>query len=166
MSKVDWITWKTNPKEIINPNIIEDNINNNFQNYNTYMNPVVYEQIKHEINSGILGKDKMISMYDAPVNEISLEILSKIDEIKTVIDNLIVNVKKSTEEQKQIEKQQLVDEIETKIKTEEETLNSVKVNENMQNKIINMGGNPNDVVYIIEDRINKLKERLETARSL
>ena len=166
MSKVDWITWKTNPKEIINPNIIEDNINNNFQNYNTYMNPVVYEQIKHEINSGILGKDKMISMYDAPVNEISLEILSKIDEIKTVIDNLIVNVKKSTEEQKQIEKQQLVDEIETKIKTEEETLNSVKINENMQNKIINMGGNPNDVVYIIEDRINKLKERLETARSL
>lgn len=166
MSKVDWITWKTNPKEIINPNIIEDNIKNNFQNYNTYMNPVVYEQIKHEINSGILGKDKMISMYDAPVNKISLEILSKIDEIKTVIDNLIVNVKKSTEEQKQIEKQQLVDEIETKIKTEEETLNSVKVNKNMQNKIINMGGNPNDVVYIIEDRINKLKERLETARSL
>ena len=166
MSKVDWITWKTNPKEIINPNIIEDNINNNFQNYNTYMNPVVYEQIKHEINSGILGKDKMISMYDAPVNEISLEILSKIDEIKTVIDNLIVNVKKSTEEQKQIEKQQLVDEIETKIKKEQKTLNSVKVNENMQNKIINMGGNPNDVVYIIEDRINKLKERLETARSL
>ena len=166
MPKVDWITWKTNPEEIINPDIIENNIHDVFQNYNTYMNPVVYEQIKHEVNTGILGKDKMIFMSDTPINEIALEILSKIDEIKSTVDNLVTNVKKSTTEQKQIEKQQLINEIEIKIKNEEETLNSVKMNDNMKNKIIDMGGNPNDVVYIIEDRINKLKERLEAARAL
>lgn len=166
MAKVDWITWKTSPEEIINPDIIENNIHDVFQNYNTYMNPVVYEQIKHEINTGILGKDKMIFMSDTPVNEMALEILSKIDEIKSTVDNLVTNVKKSTTEQKQIEKQQLIKEIEMKIKNEEETLNSVMINDNMKSKIIDMGGNPNDVVYIIEDRINKLKERLEAARAL
>lgn len=166
MAKVDWITWKTSPEEIINPDIIENNIHDVFQNYNTYMNPVVYEQIKHEINTGILGKDKMIFMSDTPVNEMALEILSKIDEIKSTVDNLVTNVKKSTTEQKQIEKQQLINEIEMKIKNEEETLNSVMINDNMKSKIIDMGGNPNDVVYIIEDRINKLKERLEAARTL
>lgn len=166
MAKVDWITWKTSPEEIINPDIIENNIHDVFQNYNTYMNPVVYEQIKHEINTGILGKDKMIFMSDTPVNEMALEILSKIDEIKSTVDNLVTNVKKSTTEQKQIEKKQLINEIEMKIKNEEETLNSVMINDNMKSKIIDMGGNPNDVVYIIEDRINKLKERLEAARSL
>lgn len=166
MAKVDWITWKTSPEEIINPDIIENNIHDVFQNYNTYMNPVVYEQIKHEINTGILGKDKMIFMSDTPVNEMALEILSKIDEIKSTVDNLVTNVKKSTTEQKQIEKQQLINEIEMKIKNEEETLNSVMINDNMKSKIIDMGGNPNDVVYIIEDRINKLKERLEAARAL
>jgi len=166
MAKVDWITWKTSPEEIINPDIIENNIHDVFQNYNTYMNPVVYEQIKHEINTGILGKDKMIFMSDTPVNEMALEILSKIDEIKSTVDNLVTNVKKSTTEQKQIEKKQLINEIEMKIKNEEETLNSVMINDNMKSKIIDMGGNPNDVVYIIEDRINKLKERLEAARTL
>lgn len=166
MAKVDWITWKTSPEEIINPDIIENNIHDVFQNYNTYMNPVVYEQIKHEINTGILGKDKMIFMSDTPLNEMALEILSKIDEIKSTVDNLVTNVKKSTTEQKQIEKQQLINEIEMKIKNEEETLNSVMINDNMKSKIIDMGGNPNDVVYIIEDRINKLKERLEAARAL
>ena len=166
MAKVDWITWKTSPEEIINPDIIENNIHDVFQNYNTYMNPVVYEQIKHEINTGILGKDKMIFMSDTPLNEMALEILSKIDEIKSTVDNLVTNVKKSTTEQKQIEKQQLIKEIEMKIKNEEETLNSVMINDNMKSKIIDMGGNPNDVVYIIEDRINKLKERLEAARAL
>ena len=38
MSRVDWITWKTNPKDIIDPNIIENNIMENFKNYNSYMN--------------------------------------------------------------------------------------------------------------------------------
>ena len=61
MSKVDWITWKTNPKEIINPNIIDDNIQDSFNNYNEYMNPLIYDQIKHEIDKGILGKESLHS---------------------------------------------------------------------------------------------------------
>ena len=57
MSKVDWITWKTNPKEIINPNIIVENIENNFSDYNEYMSPLIYDQIKNEIENGILKED-------------------------------------------------------------------------------------------------------------
>lgn len=166
MSRVDWITWKTNPKEIIDPNIIEDNIQENFKNYNSYMNPVVYEQIKHEIDKGILGKDKMIFMGNTPINEMALDIISKIDEIKEIVGQLVVKTKESTEQQKQIEKQQLIEEIEHKIEIEEESLKNISVNENMQNEIISMGGQPDEVIYLIEDRIKKLKERLEIARSL
>lgn len=166
MSKVDWITWKTSPKDIINPDIIVNNIQDNYQKYNTYMNPVIYEQIKHEIYNGILGKDKIVFMKDTPINEIAQDIISKIENIKMTIDNLLVNVRESAEEQKQIEKQQLIEEIEKKIEVEQDNLNQFTSSEIMQKKIISMGGLPEDIIYILEDRINKLKERLEIAKSL
>ena len=108
----------------------------------------------------------MIFMNDTPVNEMALEIISKINEIKETIEKLLVSSKKSSEEQKQIEKQQLIDEIEKKLEIDEETLKNVSINENMQKKIIDMGGQPDDIIYILEDRINKLRERLEIARTL
>ena len=36
MSKVDWITWKTDPKEIINPHTIEEDVNDFFHSYTIY----------------------------------------------------------------------------------------------------------------------------------
>lgn len=166
MSKVDWITWKTNPEDIINPDIIVNNIQDNFQNYNTYMNPVVYEQIKHEMYNGVLGKDKIVFMKDTPVNEMAQDIISKIENIKITIDNLLLSVRESAEEQKQIEKQQLIEEIEKKIEVEQDNLNQFTTSEVMQQRIIAMGGLPEDIINILEDRINKLKERLEVAKSI
>lgn len=166
MSKVDWITWKTNPKEIINPNIIEDNIQESFNNYNEYMSPLIYDQIKYEIDKGILGKESLIIIGDTPLNKIAVDILNKIDEIKLTIENLQKSAKNSSEVQKQIEKQQLITEINNKIEHEKETLNQVLTNENVQQHIIKSGGLPEEVVYILEYRINKLKERLEMAKVL
>ena len=166
MSKVDWITWKTNPKEIINPNIIEDNIQESFNNYNEYMSPLIYDQIKYEIDKGILGKESLIIIGDTPLNKIAVDILNKIDEIKLAIENLQKSAKNSSEVQKQIEKQQLITEINNKIEHEKETLNQVLTNENVQQHIIKSGGLPEEVVYILEYRINKLKERLEMAKVL
>ena len=166
MSKVDWITWKTNPKEIINPNIIEDNIQESFNSYNEYMSPLIYDQIKYEIDKGILGKENLIIIGDTPLNKIAVDILNKIDEIKLTIENLQKSAKNSSEVQKQIEKQQLITEINNKIEHEKETLNQVLTNENVQQHIIKSGGLPEEVVYILEYRINKLKERLDMAKVL
>ena len=166
MSKVDWITWKTNPKEIINPNIIEDNIQDSFNNYNEYMNPLIYDQIKHEIDKGILGKESLKIVGDTTLNKIATDIISKIDEIRLTIENLQKSAKKSSEIQKQIEKQQLITEINNKIEYEKATLKQVMTNESVQQHIIKSGGLPEEVVYILEDRINKLKERLEIAQAL
>lgn len=166
MSKVDWITWKTNPKEIINPNIIEDNIQESFNNYNEYMNPLIYDQIKHEIDKGILGKESLKIVGDTPLNKIATDIISKIDEIRLTIENLQKSAKNSSEIQKQIEKQQLITEINNKIEYEKATLKQVMTNESVQQHIIKSGGLPEEVVYILEDRINKLKERLEIAQAL
>ena len=35
MSKVDWITWKTNPEEIIKPNSLVDKITDEYNNYSS-----------------------------------------------------------------------------------------------------------------------------------
>lgn len=166
MSKVDWITWKTNPKEIINPNIIVENIENNFSDYNEYMSPLIYDQIKNEIENGILGKDKIAITGDTPLNKIAVDIINKIEDIKYTIATLEKNAKKSSETQKHIEKEQLIQEITKKIEYEQSTLNKVITSEGMRNHIRNSGGIPEDVIYILEDRINKLKERLEIASSL
>ncbi len=166
MAKVDWITWKTSSKEIINPNIIVENIQNSYSEYNEYMNPLVYDQIKNELDNGILAKDKLSITGNTPLNKIACDIINKIEEIKFVVENLQKSAKASSEQQKQTEKQQLIAEISKKMENEQSTLNQVISNEEMQMHIRNSGGIPEDVIYILEDRINKLKERLEIAKSL
>ena len=52
MNKLDWITWKTEESELINPNEIVENLMDKFQDYNSYMNPVINESIKYEVNKG------------------------------------------------------------------------------------------------------------------
>ena len=166
MAKVDWITWKTSSKEIINPNIIVENIQNSYSEYNEYMNPLVYDQIKNELDNGILAKDKLSITGNTPLNKIACDIINKIEEIKFVVENLQKSAKASSEQQKQTEKQQLIAEISKKMENEQSTLNQVISNEEMQMHIRNSGGIPEEVIYLLEDRINKLKERLEIAKSL
>ena len=120
MAKVDWITWKTDPKDIIDPKRIEEQIDGYYQNFNSYINPVVYEGIKHEVLNGGLDKASLNIIGYSPANESAINILNDIDEIKSIIENIKRDVIISAEEQRQIEKLQLIEAIKNKIIQEEE----------------------------------------------
>ena len=167
MSKVDWINWKTNPKEIINPNKIEEYIQDCFQNYNTYVTPVIYEQLRYETTKGGLTKDSFQISNIAPANEMALDIMKQLDEIKDVIYNLQKSVRNNTEEQKKIEKQQLIEALEEKIKNEKMLLESIdNKNPEVKQYFHNIGENLDDAAYIIRERIIMLQERLDSVKSL
>lgn len=166
MSKVDWITWKTDPKEIINPEEIDKEIMEYYHNYNSYMNPMIYEQLKNEVNKGGLTKDAFNVSGISPANEMAVDILNTIDDIKTTMTTLRENVRDITEKQKEVEKKQLIEAIEDKIKKEKVFLDSIEARDEIRNHITKMGENPDDIIYIINDRLRKLYERLEIAQSL
>lgn len=147
MSKVDWINWKTNPNEIINPDKIMEEIDQKYESYNTYMNPVIYEGIKYEVSMGGLDKSSLNILGSSPTNELAINILDNINEIKNIIGNLKNQLEIDALEQKQIEKKQLIEAIESKIEKEE-----VKKKNN---------SNPE-----IEEHIKELKERLNLANSI
>jgi len=157
MAKVDWITWKTDPKDIINPKRIEEQIDGYYQNFNSYINPVVYEGIKHEVLNGGLDKASLNIIGYSPANESAINILNDIDEIKSIIENVKRDVIISAEEQRQIEKLQLIEAIKNKIIQEEEL------------KEASIRKEPNRTVEIAElfkERIKRLEERLTIAKSL
>ena len=95
MSKVDWITWKTDPKEVINPDKIEEKINEQYQNYESYMNSMIYEQLQNEINGGGLSKDAFQITGISPANELATEIIKSIDEIKNTMEEMYQQNKKN-----------------------------------------------------------------------
>lgn len=166
MSKVDWITWKTDPKEILSVEKVEEKLFECFQEYNTYMNPVIYEQIKHEVNFGGLDKESLSIMGVTPANEMGVDILNCIDEIKTVYDSLKDRILEAAKEQRESEKQQLIKAIEEKISIEETLLSKISTSESIQNELTNLGENPNEILDIINSRLSRLHERLELAKTL
>jgi len=153
MSKVDWITWKTDTNEIINPEKIEEKINENYQNYDSYMNSMIYEQLQNEINGGGLSKDAFQITGISPANELANNIIKSIDEIKTTMDKLRSNVKDVTTKQKELEKDQLIDAIAEKIEKEKEYLNKIDSTDE-------------DLKSATKYKIEKLEDRLEKAKAL
>ena len=59
MSKVDWITWKTDVTDIINPEKVIDSVTDSYNEFNSYMNPVIYENLKYEVINGGLDKSSI-----------------------------------------------------------------------------------------------------------
>lgn len=143
MSKVDWITWKTNPEEIIKPNSLEDKITDEYNNYSSYMYPNIYENIRNEVLNGGLDKQSLNILGESPANEMAINILNNIDEIKSIIENLKTQINEELDEQKGIEKTQLINDLEDKILEEK----AVSTSEN-------------------SSIINKLKERLEQVKTI
>lgn len=143
MSKVDWITWKTNPEEIIKPNSLEDKITDEYNNYSSYMYPNIYENIRNEVLNGGLDKQSLNILGESPANEMAINILNNIDEIKSIIENLKTQINEELDEQKGIEKKQLINDLEDKISEEK----AVSTSEN-------------------SSIINKLEERLEQVKAL
>lgn len=158
MSKVDWITWKTDPKEIINPNTIEDEVKDYYHSYESYMNSMIYDQIQVDLQKGGLSKEAFNVSGISPANEMAIEIINAIDEVKHTMKNLQEAIREVTLEQKSIEKKQLISAIEDKISKEKALLESVKSKESTNDS--------DDIIYIINDRIKKLNERLDIAKTL
>ena len=166
MARVDWITWKTDPKEILNVDSIEEKLFECFQDYNTYINPVIYEQIKHEVNFGGLDKETLNIMGIAPANEMGIDILNCIDEIKSTFDNLKEKIIDQAKEQRESEKKQLIKELEDKISIEQSLLNKIIASDSIKSELINLGEKPEEIVEIINNRLSKLNERLEIAKNI
>lgn len=168
MAKVDWITWKTDPSEIIKPNTVIEEINDIFENYNCYMNSVVYEGLNHEVISGGLDRDSLNIVGISPAYESAVKIKNNIDNIKTIMEDLKREINNCTSEQKQIEKNQLIEEINKKINEENKILENTNI---LKEKIINSNNiiDINQVENIIEttqDKIRKLEKKLELAKEL
>ena len=164
MAKVDWITWKTDINEIIKPDTIIENIDEIFQNYNCYMNSVVYEGINHEIVNGGLDQDSLNLVGVSPANETAIKIKNSIDNIKNVIEGLKNEIRISTNEQKQIEKQQLIDAINKKIDEEKKILdNTITLKEKINNSNSNIIdiNQVEDIIEITQEKIKRLEEKLD-----
>ncbi len=156
MSKVEWITWKTDPKEIINPTEIEETIQSNFQEYTHYMNPVIYEPLKQEIKTGGLSKDAFNVGGYSPSNDIAIDIINKIEEIKISYTLLLKKIREEAINQKEIEKRQLISAITEQIKRDQD---NIRILSNNRQK------NENEIL-ILKNRIKRLEEKKQITYSL
>jgi hypothetical protein len=168
VAKVDWITWKTDTKDIINPETIKEKILEDYMNYNTYMTSVVYEGLNYELTRGGLNQSTFSINGLSPANEVGKEIINKIDEIKVKVNNIIDEAYTKAKEQKAIEKKQLIKAIDEKLNEEEKILNNtINAREKFNNS--NLSALCKELDESIEYttlRIKRLKERLDLANSL
>lgn len=168
MSKVDWITWKTDINEIINPQIVEEKIKRHLNELNYTTTSIVYEEMNHQIENGGLDRQSLIINGNSIANKKALDILENIEEINNSIQELIKSMIDSCEEQKHIEKKQLIQAIEKKIEEEEKIKNNTNaLNQKLQSDHLFI--KKEEVEKIIEnsdERIKQLKERLEKANQL
>lgn len=168
MPKVDWITWKTNTKEIINPQIIMDQIEEKIKEYHNYTTTRIYNSILYEIEKGGLNKESLKIDGMTIANSQAKKILQNLSDINTEIEKMLKKVKASSEEQKKIEKEQLIKEIELKIAEEEKIRdNTISFNDKLQPNNIIMDKNAiQDIIDSSNERIKELKSRLERAKAL
>ena len=168
MAKVDWITWKTESKDIIDSEKILEEINNKIAKYNTYTDLIINEGLQYEIGQGGLTEDALILNGVSPAHEKALEIMNNLEEIQNLIHSLNNKIKTSVEDQRQIEKQQLIEAIQTKIEEEEKVKNNtVSFNNKLQTKnpIIDKTA-VEDIIETTNQRINQLKEKLEIVKAM
>ena len=97
-----------------------------FQDYNSYMNPVVNESIKHEVENGGLNKNAFIINDRSPANEVANKIMSDIQEVKDMTNALIESVRLEAQEQRKREVNQLILKIEEKIEEDKKLIENSK----------------------------------------
>ena len=159
MSKVDWINWKTEPKDIIDCNKIDSRIEEIYSSFNL---------MNHEISFGGLSPSAFNILGTSPMNEKATKIIEEMNLLKDKMKQLKMKIISNCEEQRKEEKKQLIDAIEEKIKEEEKILeNTINLKEKIKN-------NPSmqeelkldDIISVTKDRISKLKKRLDNANQL
>ena len=168
MSKVDWINWKTEPKELIDINKINENIEELYTSYNNDINSTVFEAINHEISSGGLDKSSLNIGGLSLANQYAENIIEKLTNIQNNMNKLYDNVINNCKEQRKTEKEQLIESIEERLKEEEKILNNtislkerIKNNTSMQQEI-----KVDEIIKSTEEKIIDLKERLENAKNI
>lgn len=158
MSKVDWITWKTDTKELIDLETINKNVNNKISEINSITNNV-YENIKSEIDKGGLTDESLSIDGTAPHNTAASKIIKKIENIKAISEQLKEQINSQILEQKESEKEQLIKAIEEKVVEQEKILeNSIS----LKNKIT--ASNTTVGIKEVEDIINSTNNRLSMLR--
>ena len=167
MAKVDWITWKTEPKELINGENIKTDINKRITEFNTIIDNI-YSNIKEEMDKGGLNKDALSINGESPNSVSANKVLTKIEVLKETTNKLTNKIVVQVEEQKEIEKKQLITAIEEKIAEQEKILENTKA---LKDRVAasNSLFNSNDVNIIISatnEKITILKERLERAKAI
>lgn len=168
MAKVDWISWKTETDEIINPEKTFEEVSTIYNEFKNNIDKEVKSKLLDEVSNGGLNENALFVNGSSPAYESTMKIINNIEEIQSEMNRLINSIKNDTSNQKEIEKKQLIEAIETKIQEEEKILeNTISLKNRLNN---NHSGITIDEVSEIEnninDRINKLKERLENAKSL
>lgn len=167
MSKVDWITWKTNKNDIINPQHIYDNISSKLQDNIDTLNMINNSLTSEKYNGG-LDDNSINIMGQSPAKEKTDNILKRIEFIKSEIAKLENNIYNSSLVQKKIEKDQLINTINVKIIEEEKILDK-KVSLYEKISPNNKNISRDDIESIIEisnERIKSLKEKLRQAKEL
>ena len=166
MSKVDWITWKTNRNEIINPGNIYDDINIEIEECNNIINKIE-EVLYTEMNNGGLDSSTLSIMGTSPAKEKAMKILSNISELRLMEEKLKNNIYNSAIEQKKEEKEQLIRSIEKKLLEEENILNNkLSIKEKMINSNYTSNREIENIIDISNERIRSLKEKLDLAKEL
>lgn len=168
MGKVDWITWNTDSRDIINPDKTVEKILEIYQDYNNYIQSNIYEIIKKETQIGGIDKASINLYGESPAYEKAIKILNQIDEISLIMNNFINNIKSSTEEQKKLEKNDLIKAIEDKIAEEKKILDNtelLKSRISMSNQVVSIE-EVEEIIKISHDKINRLQERLEIAKNI
>ena len=160
MSKVDWITWKTNPNEVIKYEKVKEKLAPHFQELND-INILIQEELNLEMKSGGLSLEALNIEGTSPAHE-------QVEEIEDSIEKINKKIQETVEEQKEIEKRQLVDAINTKIEEEEKIKNTTTIlnNKLLQDSTVMEKRETEDIINNIEERIKLLKEKLEIANSI
>jgi hypothetical protein len=168
MAKVDWITWNTDPKEIINPEKRMEKISEIYQDFSNYIHTNIYEVIKQEIQQGGLDKISLNLFGFSPTNEKATSIINRMDEISITYDRLSQNIKKSLIDQKETEKKELIESITEKIAEEQKILENTELLKNRLSSDNNMITKEeiDDIINTCHDKIKRLKEKLEQAKAI
>ena len=162
MSKVDWITWNTDPKEILNPNEIVEKITMGYQDYNNFVTSRITENLKKEMETGGLNRISLNVYGNSPAYEKTTNILNHMNEITILFDSFKKRLKTS------LEKSQLIQAIEEKISEEKKKLDNTELLKNRvstSNQSISLE-QVEEIIQGCRDRIERLQEKLEVAKEL
>ena len=162
MSKVDWITWKTDVKEIIDPNVESQKLKEKVTTFITQLETHITEDLNMELSKGGLEKSYFDIMGISPANDTANKILSIVDNIKQNLNLFIEDAIKKMDEQKQVEKEQLINVIEEKLDEEKRKLENTQA---LQNRIspnteLISGEELTEIINVTRERINMLMEKL------